>query len=117
MAETLNIAQTMAARMRELREAYGLTLEQVAQYAQASKSHIWEFEKGRAKNPSIDMAVRIAGVYGVSLDYLTGLSPANPSLSPDALRIAVEIDKLLRRPPTLKRVERQPLRFEGEANG
>lgn len=117
MAETLNIAQTMAARMRELRAAHGLTLEQVAQYAQASKSHIWEFEKGRAKNPSIDMAVRIARVYGVSLDYLTGLSPANPTISPDALRIAVQIDALLMRPPSLKRIERQPLHFEDEANG
>lgn len=95
MAGTNSIAQTMAARMRELRASRGLTLQQVADRANAGKSHIWELENGRSKNPSIEMAVSLARAFGVSLDYLTGLSAATPSLHPEALRIATEIDALL----------------------
>lgn len=48
--------------------------------------------------PSSDPPVRkiIARALGVSLDYLAGLSAAQPDLHPEALRIACEVDALLR---------------------
>lgn len=91
------VAQTIAARCVALREQHGLSLQEVADRAELSKSHIWDLEQGRARNPTVDTAVRLARAFGVSLDYMTGLSDSAPTLHPEALRIACEIDVLLRK--------------------
>lgn len=90
------IVATIAARMREIRAARGLSLQGVADRAGLAKSHVWEIEQGRSANPTIATTVGIASALGVSLDHLTGLSAARPDLHPDALRIACEVDALLR---------------------
>lgn len=92
-----DIAASIAKRCADLRSKHDLSLQAVADRAGLSKSHIWELESGRARNPTVDTAVRLARAFGVSLDYMTGLSEAAPTLHPEALRIACEIDVLLRR--------------------
>ena len=52
--------------------------------------------QGKSANPTIATTVGIARALGVSLDYLAGLSAAQPDLHPEALRIACEVDALLR---------------------
>lgn len=91
------IAHHIARRMIELREQHRLSLQAVADRCGLTKSHIWDLEAGNATNPTIDTAVRIARAFGVSLDYLIGSSSTQPDLHPEALRIAVEIDVLLRK--------------------
>lgn len=91
-----DVAATIAKRCVALRVQHDLSLQEVADRAGLSKSHIWELEQGRARNPTVDTAVRLARAFGVSLDYMTGLSENAPTLHPDALRIACEIDVLLR---------------------
>lgn len=83
-------------RAAELRALRGLSLQKVADRAGLTKSWLWEIEQGRQKNPTINSAIALARALGVSLDYLTGLSPSQPDLHPEALRIAVEIDAILR---------------------
>ena len=90
------VVSSVATRMRELREARGLSLQEVASRAGVAKSHVWQIEQGRSRNPTITTTVGIARALGVSLDYLAGLSSARPDLHPEALRIACEIDALLR---------------------
>ena len=97
MMDASRIAATIARRMLALRAARNLSLQAVADRAGLSKSHIWELEQGRSRNPTIETAVRVAAALGVSLDYLTGLTNAEPCLHPEAMRIACEIDALLRR--------------------
>ena len=92
------ITTTIASRMAALRASRNLSLQAVADRAGLSKTHIWDLERGRSRNPTIETAVRVAGALGVSLDYLTGLSSNEPCLHPEALRIACEVDALLRRP-------------------
>lgn len=92
-----DVAASMAKRCRDLREQRDLSLQTVADRAGLSKSHVWELEQGRSRNPTVDTAVRLARAFGVSLDYMTGLSSDAPTLHPEALRIACEIDVLLRR--------------------
>ena len=92
-----SVAKNIAKRCVNLREQHGLSLQEVADRADMSKSYIWELEQGRARNPTVDTAVRLARAFGVSLDYMTGLSDNAPTLHPEALRIACEIDVLLRR--------------------
>lgn len=91
------VAKRIAKRCVALREQHGLSLQEVADRADLSKSHIWELEQGRARNPTVDTAVRLARAFGVTLDYMTGLSDKAPTLHPEALRIACEIDVLLRK--------------------
>ncbi|GJD55207.1 helix-turn-helix domain-containing protein [Methylobacterium dankookense] len=93
------IAGTIATRMRKLRQDRGLSLQALADRAGIAKSHAWEIEQGRSRNPTIATAVGIARALGVSLDYLTGLTAAQPDLHPEALRIACEVDALLRGAP------------------
>lgn len=52
---------------------------------------------GGLRNPTVDAAVRLARAFGVSIDYLIGIGTAQPALHPEALRIACEVDALLRR--------------------
>lgn len=90
------IAETIGIRLTALREARDLTLQDVANRAGLSKTRVWEIEQGRAKNPTIDTAIRLAKALGVSLDDLTGIASSDVQLHPEALRIACEIDALLR---------------------
>lgn len=88
--------KSIAARLAVLRSERDLTLQDVADRAGLSKSHVWELEQGRAKNPTLDTVLRLSTALGVSLDYLTGIASADVALHPEAMRIACEIDALLR---------------------
>lgn len=90
------VVSAIAARLRALREERGLSLQDVASRAGIAKSHVWEIEQGRSRNPTIATTVGIARALGVSLDYLAGLTSARLDLHPEALRIACEVDALLR---------------------
>ena len=57
-------------RLARLRARSGLSLGKVARRVACSKAHLWELEKGKTSNPSLNLANRLAGLYGVSLDYL-----------------------------------------------
>lgn len=92
-----DIAKRIASVMVERRTALDLSLQQVSDRSGLTKSHVWELEAGRSKNPTLNAMVGIARALGVSLDYLTGQSSALPDLHPEALRIAIEVDTLLRR--------------------
>jgi transcriptional regulator with XRE-family HTH domain len=94
---TLKIAATISRRVAEIRRARRLSLQDVADGAGISKAHVWEIESGRAKNPTIETVVALATALGVSLDYLTGISKIGLTLHPEAMRIASEIDLLLRK--------------------
>lgn len=86
----------IAARCVALRESRGLSLQEAGERAGFTKSHMWQFEQGRAVNPTIRMLLGLARAYGVSLEHIVGISTGEPPLHPDALRIAADIDRLLR---------------------
>lgn len=90
------VGQTIGIRLKALRAERKLSLQTLADRCGLTKSHIWEMEQGRAINPTISTAVAVASALGVSLDYLCGLSTTQPALHPEALRIACEVDALLR---------------------
>ena len=87
----------IAKRCAELRQSRGLSLQEAGDRAGFTKSHMWEFEQGRSRNPTLKYLLGLSRAYGVSLDYLIGGSSKAPPLDPEALRIACEVDALLRR--------------------
>ena len=66
---------SLAMRLQNLRTAKQRSLQEVADAIGASKAHIWELEKGTAKNPSIELVRKLADYFEVSISRLVGESP------------------------------------------
>ena len=66
---------TLAARLRKLRDGKGLSLDDVAGEAKISKTYLWELERdtGSAKKPSADVLLRIAKALSTTLAELLAL--------------------------------------------
>lgn len=64
--------EQLGKKIDQLRHHHGYSLQQVADRCEASKSHIWELERGRSKNPTLDMLVKLAACFDMSLPSLLG---------------------------------------------
>lgn len=60
-------------RLRDLREDHDLTQNQLVEKLHMHKTTYTNYEQGKRDLP-LSVAIRIARFYGVSLDYLAGLS-------------------------------------------
>lgn len=67
-------------RLTQLREDRGLKRQEVADALGISRASLEYYEKGQRK-PDIEVAARIAKYYGVSTDYLVGVSAAQVTAS------------------------------------
>lgn len=65
--------KTYHQRMREIREDHDLTQEQVAGILKISQRAYSSYETGNRKLP-IDLLIVLATHYGVSADYMLGLT-------------------------------------------
>lgn len=70
---------SLGARLAELRLKKGKSLQDVADVVGVSKTHIWQMEKGKSENPSLDLLKKLAEYFSVPLDFLVGADSA-PSL-------------------------------------
>ena len=71
----------MQLRIRDLREDSDRKQAEVAQYLRCDQSLYSKYERGQRPLP-LDMAVRLARFYGVSLDYLVGLTDVKAPYPP-----------------------------------
>lgn len=63
-------------RIRELRQAHNLTQVELANNLSVAKQTVSNWENDNIQ-PSIDMLVKIADFFGVTMDYLLGRSNDN----------------------------------------
>lgn len=63
---------SLAVRLNQLRVKKGKSLQEVADALGVSKTHIWELEKGRADNPSLELLTKMADYFKVSIRHLVG---------------------------------------------
>lgn len=63
---------TFGKRIKELRTAKRMTLDQLAAATGSSKSYIWELENKDPPRPSAEKLAEIAKVLEVTTDYLIG---------------------------------------------
>lgn len=63
--------EILAKRLKECRKAQGLTQMQVATYCDITEKAYQNYEL-MTREPKLEILVRIADLYQVSLDYLTG---------------------------------------------
>ena len=68
------MALTIQERLKDLRVERGLTLEQLAEQTHLSKSALGSYEADDSKDISHYALIKLAKFYGVTSDYLLGLS-------------------------------------------
>ena len=66
------MASAFGARLRRLREAKKLTLQQVADEVGCTKAYIWELEMKDGQRPSAERIQAIAKVLGVTMEDVMG---------------------------------------------
>lgn len=69
---------TYTKRLIELRKANGSTQNDIAMFLETTQQQISKYEKETAEMP-IRHLIKLATFYGVSLDYITGLSDVKKS--------------------------------------
>lgn len=94
----MNTALTIQEKLKDLRNRRGLTLEQLAEQTGISKSALGNYESQDYKDISHTSIVTLAKFYGVSADYLLGLTESknHPSADLDALHLSDDMIELLR---------------------
>lgn len=63
-------ANPLGDRIRNLRKAKGLTLDQLAELSGSSKSYIWELENKSPPRPSAEKLSKIADKLGTTIEFL-----------------------------------------------
>lgn len=58
-------------RLKNLRTSKGLTMEQLGKEVDSTRGTISNYENGN-KKPSLDMLIKLANYFDVSIDYLVG---------------------------------------------
>ncbi|MDR2092053.1 MAG: helix-turn-helix domain-containing protein [Azoarcus sp.] len=78
------MASAFGARLRRLREAKKLTLQQVADEVGCTKAYIWELEMKEGQRPSAERIQAIAKVLGVTMEDVMGTPMQQaPDASPE----------------------------------
>jgi len=66
------MASAFGLRLRRLREAKKLTLQQVADAVGCTKAYIWELEMKEGQRPSAERVQALAKVLGVTMEDIMG---------------------------------------------
>ena len=94
----MNISLTMQERFEELRKERGLTLEQLSEKTGISRAALGKYESDDYKDISPFSIVTLAKFYGVSSDYLLGLTEQknHPNTEIHALHLSDKVIDLLK---------------------
>ena len=94
----MQVKLTIQERLKDLRVERGLTLEQLADQTGLSKSALGKYETDDFKDISPFSIVTLAKFYGVSTDYLLGMTETknHPDTELDALHLSDDAIEVLR---------------------
>ena len=92
------MALTIQERLKDLRVERGLTLEQLAEETHLSKSALGSYEGDNLKDISHYALIKLAKFYGVTADYLLGLTETknHPNADLADLRLSDDMIELLK---------------------
>ena len=92
------MALTIQERLKDLRVERGLTLEQLAEQTHLSKSALGSYEAEDFKDISHYALIKLAKFYGVTADYLLGLTETKNHSNADLadLRLSDDMIDLLK---------------------
>ena len=94
----MQVKLTIQERLKDLRVERGLTLEQLAEQTGLSKSALGKYEADDFKDISPFSIVKLAKFYGVSTDYLLGMTETknHPDTELDALHLSDDAIEVLK---------------------
>ena len=78
---------TLGKRLRQFREAKGLTLQQVADAVGCTKAYVWELEMREGQRPTAERLNAIAKLLGVTVQDILG-EPIGPVENPTPVDVA-----------------------------
>lgn len=61
---------SFSSKLKELRLQKRLSLQEAADLIEISKTHFWDLETGKSKNPSYDLLEKISNKFGISISSL-----------------------------------------------
>jgi len=73
------VPSTLGNKIRERRKQLGLTLDELAEQTDSSKSYIWELEHKDSPRPSAEKLAKIAAVLGVTPEFLVNETRKSPN--------------------------------------
>jgi transcriptional regulator with XRE-family HTH domain len=85
---------SFATKLKQLRMRAGQSLQQVADAAQTSKTHIWDMEQGNSANPSRELLVKLAAHFRVSVSELIEEDPNAVSEPPELVALYRDLKSL-----------------------
>jgi transcriptional regulator with XRE-family HTH domain len=85
---------TIGAKLKELRIKNNKSLQEVADAVGISKAHVWNLEKGESANPSMEVVVKLAGLFKVSVSDLVGENPNAADEKPELVALYRELKAL-----------------------
>ena len=88
------MALTIQERLKDLRVECGLTLEQLAEQTHLSKSALGSYEAEDFKDISHYALIKLAKFYGVTADYLLGLSETKNHPNADLADLCLSDDMI-----------------------
>ena len=89
-------------RVKQLRLSAGMTQEQLAERIWVTKAAISNYELSE-RNPSPETIIKIAGVFGVTTDYLLGLEDKRSGLCEEDIRFLQSAAALLKKKNAVKK--------------
>lgn len=84
-------------KIKELRQEKNLSQKELAEKLDTSNKNIWAYENNIA-TPSVEMLIKIASLFDVSIDYLVGKTTDYVSISNNSQlsTLSIEEQKLLK---------------------
>lgn len=73
------MATALGEKIRTARKLNKLTLEELAEKTESSKSYIWGLENGPAVRPSAEKIAKVAAALRISVDYLMDDTKTTPT--------------------------------------
>lgn len=87
----------LGTRIKLLRDLREMTLQEVADASGLTKSHVWEMERGKSVNPTVNAVWGLSAALSVPPATLLGLDDKVPAINPVAMRIAGIVDREIKR--------------------
>jgi transcriptional regulator with XRE-family HTH domain len=72
------VASPLGEKIKHLRNEKGLSLEQLAQITDSSKSYLWELENREQANPSLEKINKLAVALDVTAEFLVSSPESSP---------------------------------------
>lgn len=85
---------TLATKLKELRVRNRQSLQEVAEAIGASKTHVWDLETGRSRNPSMELLTKLSNHFKIRIADLVGENPGAVDEDPELVAMYRELKEL-----------------------